>query len=459
MASHDQNQHLMLICSIENGSPEFYFSYYNPYNTLEFKAPGKEKDSTLYKYKEDATNKGFYRIEVCGSFPKDAFYLPIYDHARKVFFANLTTFITSPSSSLSNPTLAYYSQELKKFKDKLEATSKDGREISDAIKESFFAKMYAQYNPSNYSQDTFHLSYFTNTLNESLNICDLFCSIKNYISGLTYDENEKKQILSKFIDLSKQSIVPQLQSSNEFSEISKRFMTNLTLAIESFNPLIHQSQSDTSLQDQTNSSNFHSIWSRKDHGHEKKSNILKRGNKVKPKPTYEKYTSNNIDQHYQQPSQQPLTTTPKVKSFAELNEKNTKDLYFTFIEKALRDTKKINHAFSFQDAILAIKIAKYFGGVSHKLNEKGNGYDELKIADINQSGLLSTNTIDEDKFKALKKFSALYQKHAGEYFLSDRDKKTSARLTFFPQRFLKDLEHTDAQTLVNPAKDNESHQL
>ena len=300
-------------------------------------------------------------------------------------------------------------------------------------------------------------------LNESLKICQLYNLITEYILSLSYDQKQKGQILKIFNSLVQESInltkTPAFNGSLEFVEISKRFMKNLTLAIETINPVKNsfknlQSPNASSPQDQSYSSSFYkNIWDVQTSESPldlKESNILERGNKVKPKQTYENYTSHITDQHYQE----PLTTTPQVKSFAGLNEKDTKKLYFTFIENALRDTKKINTDFSFQDAILAIKIAKFFGGISNKLNEKGDGYDELKIADINQSGLLSTNTIDENKFKALKRFSALYQKNAGKYFLSHRDKKTPARLTFFPQRFLKDLESPDAESIVRESLRN-----
>ncbi|MFM7620335.1 MAG: hypothetical protein ACKO47_01855 [Alphaproteobacteria bacterium] len=388
--------------------------------------------------------------------------LPLPENHDQFFysiFKNLT-FPEYTRLTWENPLLSYFSNSLSDLENQISQLKSSDDETKKAIKEQIYLKI-------NSAVTCNDLNDFRKNLDESLKICQLYNSITKYISSLSYDQRQKKQILKIFNSLVQKSIKPVKTSapngSLEFVEISKRFMTNLTLAIETINPVKNsfknlQSPNASSPQNQSYSSSFdENIWdikTSKSSSKLKESNILERGNKVKPNETYEKYTSRNIDQHHQQQSQQPLTTIPHVKSFAELNEKDTKNLYFTFIEKALRDTKKIKHDFSFQDAILAIKIAKSFGGVSNKLNERGDGYDELKIADINQSGLLSTNTIDEDKFKALKKFSALYQKYAGEYFLSHRDKKTSARLTFFPQRFLKDLESPTAESIVRESLRN-----
>lgn len=241
------------------------------------------------------------------------------------------------------------------------------------------------------------------------------------------------------------------------------------LAIENVNPILDQKgdiqashsqslarQTDPQVSStlQPTSKPYQSVWQNLEGiSEDQKNNILMRGNKV--------ITKTSEIQNYFHNSQDPLPSQAShqieqghVANLIKKREEAIERLYFSFIGKALEETQKTNTKFSFQDALLALIIAKKFGGVSNKLNANGDGYESLALQDVNNflselqkspintkswASALDVKEINEKKFTQLKKFSALYQKYAGEYFKSARDEKTSARLTFFPDRFTKEL--------------------
>lgn len=307
--------------------------------------------------------------------------------------------------------------------------------------------------------------YFDLQLLEQIKISQIYIFSMNYIKDLPYSDKYREAIKDEFDKLNKQICDDDRKKLDKES-----ILKNLSLAVENVNPIIEQQDYGPTYQ--RNASEIHtpkpapttyqSVWQNLEGIKKKRENISKRGTKVIS-------SKDEIGDYFYQkknplqfPDSRKIEQT-HVASLVKKREEAIETLYFSFIDKALEETQQACSGFSFEDALLALKIARYFGGVTNKLNERGDGYEKLELKEVNDflngsqnSGTwakaLTDKSINKEKFTQLKKFSALYQKHAGQYFKSARDSKTNIRLTFFPDRFIDKLISQGEQFVIQ-AKD------
>ncbi|MFM2200768.1 MAG: hypothetical protein RL769_823, partial [Pseudomonadota bacterium] len=366
-------------------------------------------------------------------------------------------------SDLKIQSLAEFSEYLEKIKEQFTNVVDVPEFVKEKVIDQFSKDLKENPNPE---IPILGSSYIERVQFENLEICTFYREAKKYIESLPYSSEYKQKISEEFDELNKQIC------DDDRKQLDKKsILKNLSLAVENVNPFIVQQDYRSADQRSTGESDpltpapikYQSVWHNLSiNSEEKKRNISKRGTKVIPdKDQIEDYFINQKKGLSQLPDSSEIQQT-HVENLAKKREQAIETLYFGFIGKALKDTKKTNSQFSFKDALLALKIAKYFGGVTNKLNDRGDGYETLELQEVNNflnpsatnswASALTVDSINEEKFNQLKKFSALYQKYAGEYFKSARDSQTNIRLTFFPDRFMNKLISHNGEEIVNKAR-------
>ena len=400
--------------------------------------------------------------------------IPTIQELSESIISTINLYTPIPGKSYKIQGLATISQSLKKIKKDLHEGYDDiiiPVFVRNKVFDQFTQHLQENPNPEIAKSGS---PYFDQEQFKNWEIYGIYSSAKEYIDKLYIPSQCKDKIKKEFDDLNKKICDDASQKLDK-----KSILKNLSLAVENFNPIIEQQreQQDYTTAYQRNASEIHtpkpapttyqSVWQNlQQTSQEKKGNISKRGTKViLSKDEIENYFNQNKDSLQLLDSRK--IEQKHVANLVKKREEDIETLYFSFIGKALEDTRQINPNFSFQDALLALKIAKYFGGVTNKLNDRGDGYENLELQEVNDflnelqslpknskpwASALMRNSIDEKKFNQLKKFSALYQKHAGQYFKSARDSKTNIRLTFFPDRFMNKLISHDGKEIVNKAR-------
>ena len=467
-----------LYCNFDNDPQEFYLIKKGNYSKDPYIPNIKFTESTSY-YQDPHKFYSISKYSSTDNSSSNLIKLPLDKSTSEQITANLKSYLnfqqpyqfgnhTFPNTYLghqfSNSAFQKFSELLSPLKDFL--NSEIFQKFSPKLKEKIKQQFYKTRTDEAVSEKEFEKKIIANQ-----DICKLLNSIYEYVSSQPYQQDTKDEIIQQFDS--------QLVNLGKDEEIDKNILIReINLAIENVNPFFSEQKNSQQhdiffIPDSSKSSTpatqiYQSVWQNLQvTSPEKIGNISKRGNRVIPEnDKIRNYFDQNEDSSKLLDSREIEQT--HVKDLVEKREQAIETLYFSFIGKALEDTKKINPQFSFQDALLALRIAKNFGGVTNKLNDQGDGYENLKLEEVNMflnsqenslgntpilASAIASKKIDDQKFNQLKKFSKLYQKHAGQYFKSARDSKTNIRLTFFPDRFMNKLISKDGEKIVTQAKE------